>query len=92
MSGADRYDVARGSLGELDGESYGACLAEDLTERRLEDTDTPLPGEGFFYLVRGDDAICGSGPLGPSSAAPERTNGHPQACLLSPPDRQRRAD
>ena len=77
--GADRYDVSRGSLPVPGGADYGACLAEDLVGVSLDETTTPSPGAGFFYLIRADDAICGSGTLGLGDGA-ERNNTNPLAC------------
>jgi len=72
VSGADTYDLLRGNLADLDGAGYGDCLADDLTARNYEDGAVPLPGEGFYYLVRADDAVCGSGPAGPGVGGAER--------------------
>jgi hypothetical protein len=79
LVGADFFDVSRGDIAALDGSNYGGCLAEDHTDRWLADTDVPLTGEGYFYLVRGDDAICGSGTLGQGNGG-ERLNDDPSAC------------
>ena len=67
LATADIYDLARGLLSSL-GSGWGSCLAEDLVESRYEDPDVPQAGEGFFYLVRGSDAVCGGdGPWGDAS-------------------------
>jgi hypothetical protein len=79
LAGADFFDVSRGYISALDGSDYGECLVEDHTLRWLTDSDTPPEGEGFFYVVRGDDASCGPGTLGQSSSD-ERSNGDPLAC------------
>jgi S-formylglutathione hydrolase FrmB len=69
---ADRYDLARGLLSSL-GVGWGSCLAEDLTESRYEDAAIPPAGDGFFYLVRGEDLACGgTGPWGDSSGSTPR--------------------
>jgi hypothetical protein len=55
------YDVARGDLASLAGGAEGVdlgplvCVEDDSVDRSTagdEDTETPEPGEGFFYLVR----------------------------------------
>ncbi len=80
VAGADTYDISRGDLASLDGISYGSCLSDDQTERTLVDAVTPAAGSGFFYVLRGDDAICGPGSMGDKSDGQERTNGDPFAC------------
>lgn len=53
-----RYDLIRGELPlEMSGSAVNlgqvVCLADDLTGSSWgTDTETPLPGEAFFYLVR----------------------------------------
>ncbi|MEN8184813.1 MAG: hypothetical protein ABFS46_20015, partial [Myxococcota bacterium] len=79
-SGADVYSVSRGDLAALATGQYGACLAEGLWERSLEDPDQPAAGEGFFYMVQGQSFECGLGPLGYSSAEEPRENLDPGAC------------
>ena len=81
VSGADRYDVSRGTIATLNGSDYGACLAENRTTTSLDDLAVPPLGSGYYYLVRGDDAVCGAGSLGPRSSGAERVNGNPSACL-----------
>jgi hypothetical protein len=79
--GADFYDVSRGLISSLDGADYGACLSENLTGTTLQDVDLPADGEGFFYLVRADDAVCGPGPAGLRGDDQPRSNTNPLACL-----------
>ena len=83
--GADRYDLSRGDLSSLDGSDYGACLAEDLQVFSYTDADEPAAGAGFFYLVRGDDAVCGGGSLGADSTGAPRANANSQACASGNP-------
>jgi enterochelin esterase-like enzyme len=56
---ADTYDVARGTLSSLGPGSWGACVAEGLTDSSYDDPEIPPAGAGWFYLVRGRDAACG---------------------------------
>lgn len=57
---ADTYDLSRGLLGALPGD-YGSCWEPALAGLSHLDSDTPPAGEGFAYLVRGQDAGCGGG-------------------------------
>ena len=58
------YDVARGDLFELraTGGNFAfpsvteTCLASAAMTTSVDDGDSPLPGEGFWYLVRSIDA------------------------------------
>lgn len=78
---ADAYDLSRGLLSALvSSGNYGSCLAEDLTEPRYEDEESPPAGDGWFYLVRGQDAACGgAGPWGSASDGAPRA---PAGCQL----------
>lgn len=72
LVGADRYDIRRGSLAQLGSGNYGNCLLEDVVGLNAKDLATPVPAQGFFYLVRGDDAACGAGSYGRRSNGAER--------------------
>jgi hypothetical protein len=74
------YDLVRGPLSDLHGgqpagsEFAGAaCLRNDFASPPLTTTDTELParGQGFYYLLRGDNA-CGMGSYGRRSDGSER--------------------
>ena len=78
-SGADYYDVRRGLLSQLDGEKFGTCLANDLAAFEIEDPDAVPTGDGYFYVVRADDAVCGPGPAAPAGTG-ERFMGPYGAC------------
>ncbi|MDB4324873.1 S8 family serine peptidase [bacterium] len=78
--GADRYDLLRGHVADLNGADYGNCLADDVTGFTWSTPEAPDPGEGFFYLVRGDDATCGNGPLGTTATGASRINTNPDRC------------
>jgi hypothetical protein len=71
-------------LSSLTTGQYGGCLAEGLRERSYLDSDDPLPGEGWFYLVQGQNFDCGMGPLGYTSMEAERLNDDPGACQGHP--------
>lgn len=78
---ADAYDVTRGRLSSLSGESYGACLANDLAATSITDADLPASDDGFLYLVRGENPGCGgAGSLGAGAGGNERSNLDPEAC------------
>jgi hypothetical protein len=59
VTGADTYDLVRGSLTLLSSSggdftaSTGACLANDQTGVSFLDATVPALGGGFWYLVRG---------------------------------------
>ncbi len=67
------HDVVRGHLSEL---PVGAgvselCLFSQEPGWIVQDPETPAPGEGFWYLVRGTNG-CGAGTWGSASSGPER--------------------
>jgi hypothetical protein len=80
VAGADTYSVTRGDLAAIGSGSYGACLAEGVTELEFEDTETPAAGQGFAYLVQGHSIQCGLGLLGFDSTEELRTNLDAGAC------------
>ncbi len=74
------YDVARGPLADLHGgqpagdEFAGAiCLYDNIVNPPLTaaDAEAPASGQGFYYLLRGDNA-CGVGLYGRQSNGNER--------------------
>ena len=73
LTGADTYDLVRGSLTLLNssGGDYTtatqACLANDLAGTSFTDATVPALGGGFFYLVRG--VSCGGAGTYDSGAA-----------------------
>ncbi len=73
-SGAEAYDLSRGSLSALVAAGdYGSCLAALVPGVAYDDFDLPASGAAFFYLVRGHDAGCGGGgPLGQDSSGAPR--------------------
>ena len=78
--GADAYSISRGDLAALGENSYGDCLAENVTALSFEDASIPTPGEGLFYLVQGQNFDCGLGPLGWTSDEALRENTGAAAC------------
>ncbi|HEX6850749.1 MAG TPA: thrombospondin type 3 repeat-containing protein [Candidatus Polarisedimenticolaceae bacterium] len=77
---ADRYQVTRGILRSFTGGDYGPCLAQGIAGTATEDASVPAAGEGFFYLVAGQNFDCGTGPLGTTSEESERSNSNPGSC------------
>jgi concanavalin A-like lectin/glucanase superfamily protein len=67
------YDVLRGSVHELPVGSGPSetCLQDNLTSPTIIDTQIPVAGRAFFYLVRGMNA-CGVGSWGFQSDGAER--------------------
>ena len=77
LTGATGHDVVRGDLGSLRGSggdfsvSTGVCLADNRTTTALVDPLAPGPGQGVWYLVRGQN--CGGNgdfDTGPSQPDP----------------------
>ena len=80
---ADAYDVARGSIAELDGLAYGACRGDDPDSRDTTyfDSEVPPTGDGYFYLVRGVSETCGvAGSWGLTSDGTGREDGNLEVC------------
>ncbi len=67
------YDVATGVSSELSSDqdySRVSCLADGLADSPYSDGRVPDPGEGYYYLVRGQN-ICGVGTWGDSNITPD---------------------
>jgi hypothetical protein len=90
-SGASAYDLLKGDIVTLNGSggdftsSMTACLENDGLDFKAFDFDSPAPGAGFYYLVRGV-AVCSvtgtydnAGPSQPGSRDPG-INSSPVAC------------
>jgi hypothetical protein len=77
---AEAYSVTRGTLSSLGAQSYGPCLIEDLLATSFDDADLPAPGDGFTYLVEGQNFDCGMGGLGSTSQELPRQNLDAGAC------------
>lgn len=78
--GADAYQVTRGDLRSFATGDYGSCRAQGLFQTTYVDTDLPGSGQGYFYLVAGQNLDCGLGSLGARSDETERTNANPATC------------
>jgi hypothetical protein len=62
------FDVATGTLSLLQqqaGFSGASCILQDSTATNYADARLPAIGDGYYYLVRGDNA-CGAGSYGVS--------------------------
>jgi hypothetical protein len=66
-----RYDVLRGTLDDLPEFDSAACLQDNVAATSAPVIEDPDPGEGFYYLVRGQN-VCAIGSWGFSSDATER--------------------
>ena len=73
VESATKYDVVRGNLGSLrraEGDfeaSMEVCTTTAMT--MFDDPEIPLRGDGYWYLVRGQNA-CGTGSAGVGSQLP----------------------
>ncbi len=72
--------MSRGELSLLQTGTYGECFANGVTATQIADAEIPSPGQGFFYLVQGQNDDCGLGSLGTTSSEQERVNSNPAAC------------
>ena len=78
---ADSYSVTRGDLASKATNEYGSCLANGVRSLSYDDATAPSPGQGFFYLVEGQNFGCGIGSLGATSAGQERINASAGVCI-----------
>src|SRR5258705_1217890 len=76
------YNVYRGSNGAGPWAYNQICLSTSLSGTSAQDTDVPLPGQLFFYVVSRVDT-CNESSLGTDSSGTDRPN--PNACAI-PPD------
>jgi Tol biopolymer transport system component len=78
-----RYDVIRGDLDSISSGGPGivdlgtvVCLEDDSVDNDtvgFEDTEDPVPGSGFFYVLRGSQGtIAGPGSYGESTTGGDR--------------------
>jgi len=77
---ADAYAVSRGDLATKGAGEYGSCLQQGIAATFLDDATMPAAGQGFFYLVQGQNYGCGLGSLGAASNEQPRSNANPAAC------------
>ncbi len=60
---ADRYEILRGSVANPDGAICWTQNDPDPTDTQYDEPAMPLPGDSWFFLIRGvDDACGGPGP------------------------------
>jgi hypothetical protein len=65
------YDVLRSTHPSVFTDDVAVCVATDLSVTTAADSETILPGQVFYYLVRAENA-CGSS-LGANSSGTPRT-------------------
>jgi N-acetylneuraminic acid mutarotase len=66
-----RYDVLRGTLGALPDHGAATCLYDSAATTIAGDNQEPAAGDGFYYLIRGQN-VCATGGWGESSAGAPR--------------------
>jgi hypothetical protein len=71
------YSLYRDVLVELPGLEYGECSQHGLGVQTTNDLESPLPGEGFFYLVTARNRLGEEGTKGSNSFHVERANPAP---------------
>jgi hypothetical protein len=71
---ADAWSVTRTSLSSLGAQSYGSCVAENVSGSSFEDATPPAIQDGFSYLVQAQSYDCGLGGLGTTSQELPRQN------------------
>ena len=68
------FDVLRGEVAGFPvGTGAEVCADTSVAVTEFDDTDTPDPGEGFYYLIRGLNT-CGVSGYGTDSSDVERTS------------------
>jgi hypothetical protein len=71
------YDLASGALSDAQGRppaerfDDAVCLLDDTATLAHVDAEVPTVGDGFYYLVRGENA-CGTGTFGLDSSVQDR--------------------
>ena len=76
----DAYAVNRVLLSNLDHGEYGVCVASPILDPAYTDAEIPPQGDGFAYIVRGVDWVCGLGSLGADSAGVLRVDPAANVC------------
>lgn len=73
ISGATVYDVASQTLSDLhtNGTATAQCFANDVPGTSVNDARTPAPGDGYYYIIRGQNS-CSTGTYGFDSSSVER--------------------
>jgi hypothetical protein len=70
------YNIYRGSISDLPG-GFGACLTANLSTETASDSDTPPPGQAFFYIITAENRLGQEGSKGFTSSGSERSNASP---------------
>jgi hypothetical protein len=71
------YNLYRGVVTDLPG-TYGACKTPaNIVGQTITDTDVPLSGQCFFYLVTAENRITEEGTMGYASSGAEHPNATP---------------
>jgi hypothetical protein len=71
------YNLYRGLVTDLPG-SYGACkLPANILGETATDTEVPLSGQCYFYLVTAENRLAEEGTKGTDSAGVEHPNPSP---------------
>ena len=78
---AAEYSVTRGMISEFGTGRFGGCLVPSQTATSHEDAGVPPAGDGYAYLIRGINWICGIGTLGAGQGGQERRNLSPDSCF-----------
>jgi hypothetical protein len=71
-----KYEVYRGLISSLPG-TWGACFASSLASESAPDTQVPVKGTGYFYLVTARNRLGEEGTKGKRSNGSPRTNTNP---------------
>jgi hypothetical protein len=71
---ADVFSILRGTLSALRSSGdYGTCFLDGVEDTGFDDAEIPAVGDGFFYLIQGQDFDCGGiGSAGAGSNELER--------------------
>jgi hypothetical protein len=70
-TGADDYNVYRGTLADLGQGIPGRCHGDEIAATSFQTPDDPQAGTGWFYLVTAESS-GGEGTAGNESSGPER--------------------
>jgi uncharacterized repeat protein (TIGR01451 family) len=81
---AGPFNVYRGAIIPGGPFAYNhTCLAQGVPGPSVGDTDTPAPGQAYFYLVSRKAPDCAESSLGQRSGDTERPNPNPCGALLA---------
>lgn len=71
------YNVYRGITYDLPSGDYGNCVAYNLTSTSYSDTEIPISGHCFFYIITAVNKIKEEGTMGYKSDGTKRNNFRP---------------